>query len=66
MDESAAMDEDDGALTDDDMSSEVNTSRIEASVRSGTVPDPWNIIPDRNRFETFTITIGSITAKNPN
>jgi hypothetical protein len=22
--------------------------------------------PDRNRFETFTITIGSITAENPN
>jgi hypothetical protein len=44
MDESAAMDEDDGALTDDDMSSEVNTSRIETSARSGTVPDPWNII----------------------
>jgi hypothetical protein len=44
MDESAAMDEDDGALTDDDMSSEVNTSRIEASVRSGTVSDPWSII----------------------
>jgi hypothetical protein len=40
MNESTAMDEDDGALTDDDLSSEVNNSRTEASVRSGTVPDP--------------------------
>jgi hypothetical protein len=40
MDESAAMDEDDGGLTDDDLTSEVNNSRIETPARSGTVPDP--------------------------
>jgi hypothetical protein len=40
MDESTAMDEDDGALTDVDLTSEVNNSRTEASVRSGKVPDP--------------------------
>jgi hypothetical protein len=40
MDESAAMDEDDGGLTDDDRTSEVNNSRGETPARSGTVPDP--------------------------
>jgi hypothetical protein len=40
MDESAAMDEDDGGLTDDDQTAEVNNSRSETPARSGTVPDP--------------------------
>jgi hypothetical protein len=40
MDESAAMDEDDGGLTDDDRTSEGNNSRSETPARSGTVPDP--------------------------
>jgi hypothetical protein len=40
MDESAAMDEDDGGLTDDDLTSEVNNSRSETPARSGTIPDP--------------------------
>jgi len=40
MDESAAMEEDDGGLTDDDLTSEVNNSRSETPARSGTVPDP--------------------------
>jgi hypothetical protein len=66
MDESTAMDEDDGALTDDDLSSEVNNSRTEASVRSGTVPDPCSINRTGTDLGTCTITIGSIAAKKPN